>query len=244
MLRLSVGPNPQVSPGSPTTPSDPVPWVRPHDIPVRVAALLQNLDLQCADIVSVTVPSDPAQFGRGCVLVHALGPTGFPSRSAPPLRFLRRDMAALLACLEGLVASGHTQYYGVESAAFTVADSDTSVAAQPLRDLFELAEAQAGKAAGIRKTIVEELAAAGVTPEGLAARLGNTVGRNANGVVPTVPVPVVRAKGWRPPPLSRSKGAAEGHPLPDDHHLVCIAYPLNLGLCDALLPTVLDKQGK
>lgn len=93
VLRLSIGSNPQAAPSAAGTVASPAPWVRPQDVPARAAALLQVcqrvcsglcslvlraaippvlacaplqvLDLQQADIISVSVPSDPSQFGRG-----------------------------------------------------------------------------------------------------------------------------------------------------------------------------------
>ena len=170
-------------------------------------------------------------------------------------------MAALLNILEGLVASGHIQYYGIESDAFTVAETSTAASnqdstapvapAQPLRELFELAEALSGQAKQQRKEIVAQLVKDGVKSADVPERLGNTVSRR--GIVGSQSESPITPE-TSSPPLSNadpdsaiaaaSSALSTEHPLPDDHHLVCITYPLNLGHCDALIPTVLDRQGK
>ena len=176
-------------------------------------------------------------------------------------------MAALLTVLEGLVASGHTQYYGIECAQFTVAEGAAAAdapPAQPLRPIFELAEALVGRAAQERKKIVDRLVAAGVAPAALPLMLGNTVARRGPGVLPLPALDPSLSQPAEPAtPHSPTDAVASGAPdsevpggspalqqphsdgpLPEDHHLACISYPLNLGAADALLPLVLDRQGK
>lgn len=265
ILKLSIGANPEADPDAPGTASTPTPWVSPQDIPVRVAALLQALDLQRVDIVSVAIPSDPALFGRGCVRAPPrpqtraglLSASCCPFPCPPHTHPCCSDVVALLTVLEALVASGHTQYYGLECESFAVAPpAEGAPPSQPLRSIFELAEAMGGHATQRRKRLLAELAAAGV-PEGeVASRLGNTVGRRGGGApaqqgqgqegaAPPADAPAPPAAA--PAPAPAVVGAPADSPplqISEEHHLACVTYPLNLGRVDALLPSVLDRQGK
>jgi hypothetical protein len=140
-----------------------------------------------------------------------------------------RDIAALLRILEELVATGHIQFYGVESEAFTVIDGAAMPQQhQPLRQIFELAEAVAGHAHSQRVKLVAAFKSAGVSDADLPQHLGNSASR----------------PGAKHKPLSTEPDSGPMRLQPDQHHLVCITYPLNLSRDSAVLPTVLDKHGK
>ena len=90
-----------------------------HSLPARMAEALQCLGLEHLDLL---VPSVPASV----------------------LRFTPADMQGLLTACEGLARAGAIGGYGVGSSAFLGLDEVEHLQGQPLRSLFQAAEAVGG----------------------------------------------------------------------------------------------------
>ena len=202
------------------------------DVSSRVAALLVALDLQCLDLLHVFVPSSRSEF--------------------PP-----DQMRALVAELEGLVASGHIQYYGIGCETFTAVAGGASGAApglrgQPLKELVAAAEGARGLAAKRRAELQAAAAAAGAP-----LLLGNRTSRpdvaSADGSGQVVQVwkqgqPTIANNNSNNnsnnsgSSSSSDSSKARPHPDPDGHHLVSLTYDLSPVKPDVILPSVVDGR--